>query len=178
MIYLLTLGDREVRAEIEAAGPDRYRLRLDGREFAISARRTEDALYSILLGTLDAAGNVAEGGVAFEADIDAAREQIGVGIQGERFDIHAIDERRKKLRAAAGAAAEGGAGELTSPMPGKVTRLLVKEGAPVKRGQGVVVIEAMKMENELTAPKDGVISKITVTEGQPVDSGALLLTIT
>ncbi|HVO30104.1 MAG TPA: biotin/lipoyl-containing protein [bacterium] len=176
MKYLLTLSGREVKAEIEAAGPGRYRVKLDGREFALSARRTEGSLYSILLGSLDAQGNVIEGGEAFEADVGEAGEQFGVSIQGESFDIGAIDERRKKLRAAAGSA-EGSAGELHSPMPGKLVRFLVKEGATVKRGQGACVVEAMKMENELGAPRDGIVKRLVATEGQPVEGGALLLVI-
>lgn len=177
MIYVLTIGEREVRAEIEAAGPGLYRVKLDGEEFAVSAHRTEASIYSILLGSLDEKGHVVEGGRAFEADVDVSADQVGVAIQGEHFDIGAIDERRKKLRNAAAGTSAGGGGELHSPMPGKIVKILAKEGATVKKGQGLVVIEAMKMENELACPRDGVLKSISVAEGQVVDSGALLLVI-
>ena len=177
MIYLLTLGDKEVRADIEPAGPGLYRITIDGVATGVSAHRTEESIYSFLLGSLDEAGKVVEGGVAFEADVEVGPDSVGVAIQGEHFDVGAIDERRKKQRTAAAGLAGGATGELHSPMPGKVVKLLAKEGTAVKKGQGVVVIEAMKMENELAASRDGVVKKILVAEGEPVSSGALLLVI-
>jgi biotin carboxyl carrier protein len=167
VIYLLTLGEKEHRAEIEAAGPGAYRIVLDGAEFIVSARRTESSIYSMILG--------AEGGRAFEADVDVQPDSVRVAISGEVFPIGAIDERRKKLRAAAAAGADGGAGEIHSPMPGKVVKVLAPAGTAVKKGQGVIVVEAMKMENQLSSPRDGVVKKVHVTEGQPVVSGALLI---
>ena len=71
----------------------------------------------------------------------------------------------------------GGVASIDSPMPGKVIKILAKEGEEVKRGQGVIVVEAMKMENELKAPKDGVIKEIKVKEGDAVEAGARLALI-
>ena len=71
--------------------------------------------------------------------------------------------------------APAGEGVVTSPMPGKILRILVKEGESVKTGQGLVVLEAMKMENEIPAPKDGVVKKILVKEGDTVDTGQPLI---
>ncbi|WP_297520195.1 pyruvate/oxaloacetate carboxyltransferase [Thermococcus sp.] len=68
-----------------------------------------------------------------------------------------------------------GEGVVTSPMPGKILRILVKEGEQVKTGQGLVVLEAMKMENEIPAPKDGVVKRILVKEGDTVDTGQPLI---
>ncbi len=74
-------------------------------------------------------------------------------------------------------AAPGGEGVVTAPMPGKILRILVKEGDSVKTGQGgLLVLEAMKMENEIPSPpKDGVIKKILVKEGDTVDTGQALI---
>ena len=177
MIYLLTIGDREVRADVQSAGPGLYRVKIDGEDFGVSAHRSEGSIYSLLLGTLDAQGNVDPGGRAFEADVEVGAEKVGVAIQGEYFDVGAIDERRKKLRNAAAGSSGASGGELHSPMPGKIVKILVKEGALVKKGQGIVVIEAMKMENELSCPKDGSVKRIEVAEGQAVVGGALLLVI-
>ncbi|CAD5243539.1 acetyl-CoA carboxylase biotin carboxyl carrier protein subunit [Thermococcus camini] len=71
--------------------------------------------------------------------------------------------------------APAGEGVVTAPMPGKILRILVKEGEQVKTGQGLVVLEAMKMENEIPAPKDGVVKKILVKEGDTVDTGQALI---
>ncbi|MDK2783686.1 MAG: glutaconyl-CoA/methylmalonyl-CoA decarboxylase subunit gamma, partial [Thermococcaceae archaeon] len=61
------------------------------------------------------------------------------------------------------------------PMPGKVLRILVREGDEVKAGQGLLVLEAMKMENEIPSPRDGVVKKILVKEGDTVDTGQPLI---
>ena len=175
MIYLLTLAGEEHRAEIEEAGPGRYRITLDGEAHYVSARRPEKAIYSIILGTPGSQGPV-DGGRAFEANVDVSPDAVTVAIQGEIFAIGAIDERRKRLRAAAGQG-DSASGSITSPMPGKVVKILAAVGAAVKKDQGVVVVEAMKMENELRAPRDGVVKQIAVTEGQTVENGALLMVI-
>ena len=174
MIYLLTLEGKEHRAEIEKAGPGRYRVKLDGEEFAVGASRPEAAIYTLLMGT-PGPGEF-EGGEIIEADVEVSPDAVAVAIRGEKFEIGAIDERRKKLRAAAGqeAASEGA---IRSPMPGKVVKILAAKGASVKRGDGVIVVEAMKMENQLTAPRDGVVKEIHIAEGQAVEAGALLVTI-
>jgi pyruvate carboxylase subunit B len=68
-----------------------------------------------------------------------------------------------------------GEGVVTAPMPGKIIRILVKEGEQVKTGQGLLILEAMKMENEIPAPKDGVVKRILVKEGDTVDTGQALI---
>jgi biotin carboxyl carrier protein len=76
----------------------------------------------------------------------------------------------------AGPAAHG-PGRIAAPMPGRVVRVLAAIGQEVARGDGVVVVEAMKMENELTAPRDGIITEIGVEEGQTVQGGVTLAVI-
>jgi len=73
--------------------------------------------------------------------------------------------------------AKGGAGEIVSPLPGKVLRVLVKANQSVKAGDVLLVIEAMKMENEIVAPTDGVIKEINVAEGATVETGDLLVSM-
>jgi biotin carboxyl carrier protein len=70
-----------------------------------------------------------------------------------------------------------GTQQILAPMPGKIVRVLVKPGDDVKARQGVVVVEAMKMENELRSPKDGRVVEVSVTEGMSVESGRLLVTV-
>lgn len=80
-------------------------------------------------------------------------------------------------KAAAPAPVTGGAGSVTSPMPGTILKVNLKEGDQVNAGQAVVVLEAMKMENDITAPKAGVVKKIAVSEGQTVASGEFLFEV-
>ena len=87
-----------------------------------------------------------------------------------------IKDPRQWTRSAGLAGAMGRA-TLTAPMPGKVVRILTAAGDPVKAGQGIVVVEAMKMQNELRSPIDGVVSKISVAENDGVAAGAVLAVI-
>ena len=92
-----------------------------------------------------------------------------------RFDVS--DERKRRLRAATAGVTVEGKQTITAPMPGKIVKVLVKEGEAVEAGRGVLVMEAMKMENELKASKAGTVQEIKVKEGQAVEMGALLLVI-
>jgi biotin carboxyl carrier protein len=101
-----------------------------------------------------------------------------IHLGGFRFDVEALDERTRAIRQLAGSAARPvGPAALTAPMPGLVVRVLAKAGERVHAGQGLVVIEAMKMENELTAHRAGKISDLRISEGASVTSGDVLATI-
>ena len=103
---------------------------------------------------------------------------MAVRVRGRdvRFDM--LDERRVKMKAAAlGGSGTGGDNIIKSPMPGKVVKILVSEGDRVEEGQGVIVVEAMKMENELRASIAGTVRQIATKEGETVDGGNLLLVI-
>lgn len=92
------------------------------------------------------------------------------------FEIILTDPKR--MRHAAGAdAAAGGASEIKTAMPGKVVRILVDPGAPIQKGDGVLIVEAMKMQNEMKAPKDGTVREIRVAEGATVNAGDVLAVI-
>jgi biotin carboxyl carrier protein len=101
-------------------------------------------------------------------------QQIVVG--EERYQVEVRDPRSLRSRRRGGDSGQGPR-KITAPMPGKVVRVLAPEGTPVKTGQGVVVIEAMKMQNELKSPKDGVVKKISVAEGGTVEAGATLAVV-
>ena len=88
-----------------------------------------------------------------------------------------VDDGRTWLDGQAPGAAGDGGGQVTAPMPGKITRILVQPGDEVSAGQGVIVVEAMKMENELGAPSAGRVDNVPVAEGDPVDAGAVLVVI-
>jgi biotin carboxyl carrier protein len=98
--------------------------------------------------------------------------------QGERTEIEVIDERTRHIRSLTGAGDRPrGPAALKAPMPGLVVRVQVEAGQSVAAGAGVVVLEAMKMENELRAPRDGVVDRLEVSVGQTVELGDSLVVI-
>jgi len=99
----------------------------------------------------------------------------GITIAGYRFPLE-IDDPRQWKRSSQAAGAHGRA-SISAAMPGKVVRILVKAGDEVVAGQGVIVVEAMKMQNELKAPRDGRVTAIEVKENESVNAGAVLATI-
>jgi biotin carboxyl carrier protein len=114
-------------------------------------------------------------GRSYEARLSRDGNTWRVRLGGRDHEFRLADPARAALRARAGGA--HGPGRITAPMPGRVLRLLVQPGQKVSQGEGVVVVEAMKMENELAAPRDGVISEVLVKEGQAVEGGAALVVV-
>jgi pyruvate carboxylase subunit B len=106
----------------------------------------------------------------------AGRGQYVLWIGGHRFDVEALDERAHAIRAL-GAASSGpkGPAPLVAPMPGLVVRVHVREGETVQAGQGLVVMEAMKMENELRSTTAGRVTLVRVAAGAVVEKGAVLI---
>ena len=99
-----------------------------------------------------------------------------VGVRGEVHEVRIIDPKR--LRTAKGDDADtSGKAEVKTAMPGKVVRILAAEGDAVLKGDGVIVVEAMKMQNEMKSPKDGMISSIKFAEGDTVSAGDVLVVI-
>jgi biotin carboxyl carrier protein len=98
-----------------------------------------------------------------------------VEIEGVRFEVEIEDPR--KWNPADGGLSAHGREAVKAPMPGKVIRILVKEGEVIAARQGVVVVEAMKMQNELKSPRAGRVATIAVKENQAVNAGSVLITI-
>jgi pyruvate carboxylase subunit B len=97
-------------------------------------------------------------------------------VGGRRFTTEAVDERTRAIREMTGlGAAAAGPRPIRAPMPGLVVKVEVEEGSVVEQGQGVVIIEAMKMENELKAESAGVVSRVHVSAGEPVEKDQILV---
>lgn len=110
--------------------------------------------------------------------VDRDRHGWLVQLGGERWVAAVEDERTHALREMTGQTpSEGRTGPIRAPMPGLVVRVEVEEGQAVEAGQGVVVLEAMKMENEITTPGAGIVSKVHVSAGQAVEKDAPLVEI-
>jgi biotin carboxyl carrier protein len=98
-------------------------------------------------------------------------------LKNQVFRIDVADERSRRLRAVAAGFTAEGPQTIVAPMPGKVVKILVNVGDEVQEGQGLVVVEAMKMENELKSPKAGKIASITAKEGTAVEMNAKLMVV-
>ena len=99
-------------------------------------------------------------------------------MNGLAVPVSIVDPRERLVRRRGSGSAETGPRSILSPMPGRIVKVLVREGDVVTAHQGLVVVEAMKMENELRAPRDGTVSAVKVVEGMSVEARAVLVTLT
>jgi acetyl/propionyl-CoA carboxylase alpha subunit len=114
---------------------------------------------------------------ALEFEPRGGGERTGVLLRGSVFEVELLDERRLRMRAAGGRLSDEGPQVLVAPMPGKIVRVLVRPGDEVREGQGLLVVEAMKMENELRAARAGRVLEVAVVEGAAVEAGARLCVV-
>ena len=149
--------------------------RLDGEPFEAEAAEIAPGVYSILLGGKSFQARVAATPAVSADGASGASTLYSVQIDGTTYSI-AIRDPRRRSRERGGAAREGKQ-NITAPMPGKVIRILVSENQRVEHGQGLVVVEAMKMQNEIKSPKSGGVAKVLVREGQTVNAGETLLVV-
>jgi biotin carboxyl carrier protein len=109
--------------------------------------------------------------------IDRNKDKHAVYTRGHRFEFLIEDERTHLMRSFIADAAHAGGGEVKAPIPGLVTKVMVAEGDEVAQGQGMVILEAMKMENEIKSPTSGKITAVNVRPGKNVEKGQVLITI-
>jgi len=111
-------------------------------------------------------------------DLEPGKDgKVSVLINQTAHALELLDERRLRMRRAGGKFSLEGPQRIDAPMPGKIVRVMVKVGDKVEEGQGLVVVEAMKMENELKSPKAGTVTELSAQEGAAVESGAKLLVV-
>ncbi len=165
MRYVIVRDERQIPIEVEEREGG-YSVELDGKLYEVEGAKVLDGLYSLLIG-----------GESFEVAVHSPKPGL--------YDVHLYDGMRRVellsplemvLRAEGGKAHAHGK-SVRAPMPGKVVKVLVTEGQRVVKGQGVVVVEAMKMQNELQAPGDGVVKAVKTKEGDSVESGAELVVL-
>jgi biotin carboxyl carrier protein len=169
MTLTVEIQGSTVAVEIEpvgTTGPDggRFRVRIDGVADDVDARRTELGVSLVF-----ASGRSQDAAVT---------EQPGGRwlVQMSRVGLVALAGGRRGAPGTA-PARDGGEAHVTAPMPGRVIRVLARAGDVVEAGQGLVVVEAMKMENELTSPKAGRVKNVAVSEGMSVEAGRLLVVV-
>jgi biotin carboxyl carrier protein len=170
VLFEIDINGKTRKVSVEKVGPagpegGRFRVLVDGEPADVDARRTGLGL-SLVFGdqtSVDVGMTPRSGGEWF--------------VQLPHADISAAVDVRRHQRGDAGGVSKSGAQRITAPMPGRVVRILVKPGDEVAHRQGLIVVEAMKMENELGAPKAGKVKEVAVTEGQSVEAGRLLIVI-
>lgn len=164
MRYFVTLDGRDY--EVDLTGP---RPRVDGREVDAELSRIpgEDRVSLLIDGRSH----------TFDLRRGEQRGKWEVTLRARRLVAAVVDERTRAIREITGAHEAEAERTVIAPMPGLVVRVEVAVGDTVRAGQGVVIVEAMKMENELKAPGDGTVARVEVEAGQTVEKGAILLVL-
>ena len=165
MRYLATLDGAEHELEVGELDGGRCLIRLGDQQFEVDIRKVGPASFSVLVG-----------GRSFDFELHQEGDQMLVASRDGLSRVTLLDRSRRAV--SRGKAREmSGRVELKAMMPGRVINVLVAAGDQVEAGQGVLIVEAMKMENELKSPKSGKVIEVKVTAGQTVEKGELLLVI-
>jgi biotin carboxyl carrier protein len=190
LTFQIDVGGRSRTVEIRRTAGGVQAL-IDGREYPVHAARAGNA-WSLLIGPaagrLDgshkaaaaAGSNLSQTGRSYEISIvEQAPGELMVYVNGQAVPVVVASHRRGARRGARGGDAHSGEGpqRIVAPMPGRVIKVLVKPGDTVAARQGLVIVEAMKMENELRSPRAGTVAEVRVTEGTSVEAKAVLIVV-
>lgn len=170
MRYYAKFGDTQRSVDVEPQDGGLFRIRIDDGEWKqVDAQWVEARTLSLIVENK-----------SYEVDFEPAEEGDGVSVlvRDELFALELMDDRKLRMMAASSTAGIEGPVVVRSPMPGKLVKLLVAVGDEVEEGQGVAIVEAMKMENELKSPKAGVVAGIDAAEGDAVEGRQPLVSIT
>jgi biotin carboxyl carrier protein len=163
VIFDATVDGRRLRVEVR--GKDgRYEVSLDGRRLGVDLNDTGRSFLSLIIE-----------GRSYEVGLEKRPGGYTVVLEDDVVAVDLADAGRGAQEAPR--ARSGGIARITAPMPGKLVRVLVAPGQEVAAGQGLVVVEAMKMENEMRSPRAGRVKDLPVREGQAVETGAVLAVV-
>ncbi len=169
MFYQITIAQKTYRVELQNLEPSaergsgrQWRIQLDGRELLIDAALAGANTLTLLMN-----------GRSFEVRRERIQDTLQIFVRGTAYSVSIEDPRSLRSRKRAGMD-DAGPQKLVSSMPGKVVRVLAREGDEVAAGQGLVVVEAMKMQNEVRSPKAGTLIKMLAKPGMNVDAGEVL----
>ena len=157
MTYDITIDGKNYRLDLNRAD-SRWTCHLDGREVEVDAVLARPDVLSLRIGNQ-----------AYEVKCERVAGEMHLWVGSARFAAEVRDPR--SLRGRVRAVDDHGPKKLTAPMPGKIVRVLVSQGDEVEAGAGVLVVEAMKMQNEIKSPKKGVVRKMYAAPGAAVNAG-------
>jgi biotin carboxyl carrier protein len=150
--------DEEIyKIEIDSK-EERFLIKLGGEQYHVDSQRISENCLSLLVD-----------GKTYTVLVAEDKTKSYISVQGEQFCIEEA-KSEAETRSVAEAATLKEIPTISSPMPGKIVKILVREGDKVKKGQGLVIVEAMKMENEIRSPGAGIVKKINFKEGNLVDT--------
>jgi biotin carboxyl carrier protein len=161
------VGEQLHDVEISRRADGTLAASVDGRAYNLSLREPQPLVYSIL----------SADGASHEAIIQQRAGSTRVRVDGVGFDVVPEEGAGAGVASRDRRGAGPGQARITAIMPGRIVRLLVKPGDQVSARQGLLVVEAMKMENEITAPRAGTIKQVLVAAGRPVEAGEALLVL-
>ncbi|MCB9421488.1 MAG: biotin attachment protein [Ardenticatenaceae bacterium] len=164
MKYIATVNEQEIEIEV---GQDRE-ITVNGERYDIDFHQLPDGgLVSLLLNNL-----------SYEAVVEAREDVWDVLLRGELYSVTVQDERAYRLAKARGAdTTVHGEAVIKSPMPGIIIAAPAAEGSYVHKGDKIIILESMKMENELRSPRDGIVTRVQVKPGDGVEKGQVLAVI-
>ena len=164
MKYITTLDGKEYLIEII----DEHHVSINGRVQEVDFESVSgQPVYSLIID-----------GKSYESYVYETEEGWQVLTRGRQYNLTVEDEREKRLRAAAGSGvAESGEYHMKAPMPGLVVSISVREGDKVEKGQVILILESMKMQNERKSPKAGTVGRIRVKQGETVEQRQALLSV-
>jgi len=174
MVCEVTVGSRSYRVELERIEPpagggraqeSEWNVRLEGRRIPVKSVRINGNTLSLILD-----------GRSLAVRFAGTRAGGQVFLRGRAYEYTLRDPRSLPNQARA-RISEAGEQKITASMPGRVVRVLARPGAAIRMGEGLLVIEAMKMQNLVRAPKDGALKKLLVAEGATVNAGEVLAVI-
>jgi len=166
MRYTAILDGEERIVEITPVA-NGYRVAIGDKILQVDAVHLHADALSLIVGTR-----------SYRCDIEPGKDgRLTVLVGDSIHPLEILDERKLRMRRASGKFSLEGPQRVDAPMPGKVVRVMVKAGDEVQEGQGLVVVEAMKMENELKSPKAGKVTELHAVEGAAVESGAKLVVV-
>ena len=164
MLYDILIDGKPHKLDLARDG-QQWLCTIDGEPIEANAIITRPDVLSIVIG-----------GRAYEVKRERTPNDTHLWVKNSRFAVEVQDPRSLRSRKAKSGSTEGPQ-KIMAPMPGKIVRILAPAGAAVDAGQGIIVVEAMKMQNEMKSPKAGTVKQVLVAEGATVNAGDMLAII-
>ena len=166
MRYVASLEGAEHEIEVEELAADSFAIRFGSQRFEADLRKVGPVSFSVIINNR-----------SYDFDVVRDGEETVVASRSGSTRLTVVDSARRGARATGKRREKAGRAEIKAAMPGRIVNVLVAVGDEVKANQGIVVIEAMKMENEVKSPKAGKVVEVKVVAGQTVEKGGLMIVV-